>query len=195
MLFNHAMEGYDGWQSFLVINMEQLTFELSFAESVSLLALFVQIVLVFFAYKAIRKNEIMAKKRAVVDLILKQREDPTLKRAFKVMYECREKKGNLSDLFNKAGEESQRIRDDVLYALDQLEFIAVGIRLNAFDEDVYKDLQCSKIIKTWDSAAGFVMNLRQEKQTKTLYQDLERLAARWSANPIKELKKQDYLDK
>ena len=175
--------------------MEQLTFELSFAESVSLLALLVQVVLVFFAYKAIRKNEIMAKKRAVVDLILKQREDPTLKRAFKVMYECREKKGNLSDLFNKAGEESQRIRDDVLYALDQLEFIAVGIRLNAFDEDVYKDLQCSKIIKTWDSAAGFVMNLRQEKQTKTLYQDLERLAARWSANPIKELKKQDYLDK
>ena len=33
------------------------------------------------------------------------------------------------------------------------------------------------------------MELRNEKQRQTLYQDLELLANRWSANPIKELKK------
>lgn len=78
------------------------------------------------------------------------------------------------------------------YALDTLEFIAVGIRLGAFDEEVYKELQCSKVINTWNSVAALVMDLREEKKPLTLYQDIEQLAERWKANPIKELKTNEY---
>lgn len=153
---------------------------ISFTELVSVLALLVQAGLVWLAYRAIGANEAMAKKRAIVDHILKQRDDPALKSAFKMMYECRETKGKLSEICKDA-----TIRDEVLYALDQLEFIAVGIHRGAFDESVYKDLQCTKIIKTWESAAGFIMDLRQEKGIKTLYRDLEDLALSWEKDPIK----------
>lgn len=59
------------------------------------------------------------------------------------------------------------------------------IRLGAFDEDVYKELSCNSVIKTWESANGFVEALRKDTNVPTLFQDLERLANKWKADPIK----------
>ena len=140
------------------------------------------------ARATIQKNEATAKKRAIVDHIIKQREDAVLDEVFRDLYRLRDEKKKVSE-YTKDPENFRK----VLYALDTMEFTAVGIRLGAFDEDVYKELQCTKVIKTWESVSGFVMELRNEKQLQTLYQDLEHLANRWSANPIKEIKKTTYL--
>ncbi len=150
--------------------------------------LILQALIVWYAYKAIKKHEITAKKRAIVDLIIKQREDERLSGIYLKLY-------RLSDQHTKISEACQRDKDlenDIFYALDTLEFIAVGIRLGAFDENVYKELQCSKVVKTWDSVAGLVMELRQQKKSDTLYQDIEQLAERWKAQPIKALKTKKY---
>jgi hypothetical protein len=48
------------------------------------------------------------------------------------------------------------------------------------------------VVKTWDSVAGLVMELRQQKKSDTLYQDIEQLAERWKAQPIKALKTKKY---
>ena len=144
--------------------------------------------MLWFAYQAIKQNEKTSKKRAIVDLILKQRDDKRLSDTFKLLYSLRES----GESVTKKCYEDRVIFDNVIYALDTMEFIAIGIRLNAFDESVYKELQCTKVIKTWDSVSGFVMELRNNKQCQTLYQDLEQLANSWSVNPIQELKKQKY---
>lgn len=161
---------------------------MTLAEGISIVAIIIQCLLVWYAYQAIKQNENTAKKRAIVDLILKQRDDKRLSDTFKRLYQLRESRTPISEVCKK----DPQIQDDIVYALDTMEFIAVGIRLNAFDEAVYKELQCTKVIKTWDSVAGFVMELREKKRTKTIYQDLEQLANTWSANPIQELKKLKY---
>lgn len=79
-------------------------------------------------------------------------------------------------------------KDAVLSVLNQLEFIAVGIRLNVFDGYLYKQLSCSSVIKTWDAASGFVYELRQQTGIRTLYQDLEHLVDDWRRDPIKPIK-------
>lgn len=154
---------------------------------VSSVALIIQGFLVYYAYKAIKQAEDTAKKRAIVDLIIKQREDSELRRIFQELYKLRDTNKKVSEFVKDA----EKLRETI-YALDTIEFTAVGIRLSAFDENVYKELQCTKVIRTWDSVSGFVMELREEKHSPTLYQDLERLAERWKANPIIELKKQAY---
>ena len=164
--------------------------QMTITEIVAIIALVFQGFLVWLAYSAIKRNELTAKKRAIVDHIIKQREDKVLAEVFQELYRLRDEKQKVSE-YIKDPENFRR----VLYALDTMEFTAVGIRLGAFDEDVYKELQCTKVIKTWESVSGFVMELRNEKQRQTLYQDLELLANRWSANPIKELKKSTSRDR
>ncbi len=157
------------------------------SEMVSICALIFQGVLVWLAYAAIKRNEKTAKKRAIVDHIIKQREDKVLAEVFQELYKLRDRQEKVSEYIK----DPEHFRK-VLYALDTMEFTAVGIRLGAFDEDVYKELQCTKVIKTWESVSGFVMELRHEKNSHTLYQDLELLANRWIANPIKEIRKDTY---
>lgn len=158
-----------------------------FVQATTVIALLIQGFLVFCAYKTLQQNGITARKRAIVDHIIKQREDRELRRIFQELYRLRDAHEKVSEY----AKDPERLRE-LLYALDTMEFTAVGIRLGAFDEAVYKELQCSKVIKTWDSVSGFVMELRQEKQLPTLYQDLELLANRWKANPILELQKKTY---
>lgn len=150
--------------------------------------LLLQALVVWFAYKAIKKHEISARKRAVVDLIIEQRKDKRLSEIYRKIYTCLKEHKRISEICLS----DESFRADVFYALDTLEFIAVGIRLGTFDEDVYKELQCTKVIKTWDAVAALVMDLRQEKNSHTLYQDIEQLAERWKANPIKKLKTATY---
>lgn len=158
------------------------------SEHLALVTLLLQALLVWFAYKAIKKHEITAKKRAIVDLIIKQREDIRLSNTYQKIYNLQKEHKKVSETCRN----DKVFENDVFYALDTLEFIAVGIRLGAFDEAVYKELQCSKVINTWNSVAAMVMDLREEKNSVTLYQDIEQLAERWKANPIKELKTSAY---
>lgn len=160
---------------------------MSATEIISLLALIAQGSLVYYAAKTVAENSAASKRRAIVDLIIKQREDIALRNAFDLMYELRQN----GDGFIKLFDEPERMHQ-ILYALDNMEFVAVGIRLGAFDEEVYKELQCSKVRKTWEAASGFVMELRHRKNHPTLYQDLEHLASKWDASPITELKKAAY---
>lgn len=78
-------------------------------------------------------------------------------------------------------------RTAILRVLNNAEFIAVGVRLRAFDEDVYKEMHCSTVVRLWTSSCGFIYELRNKTGKSTLFQDFERLATRWQRNPIKHL--------
>lgn len=76
----------------------------------------------------------------------------------------------------------------ILKVLNNAEFLAVGVRLKAFDGDVYKEMHCSTVIRLWDSSCGFIYELRNKTGTRTLFHDFERLAENWKTSPIKQLK-------
>ena len=126
-----------------------------------------------------------ARIRALLDLMMKQKTDlPLIAATHRVL----ELKTN-GELLSKHAIKDSDERKEILLVLNNLEFIAVGIRLKAFDENVYKESQYSNLIRIWNACSGFVSELRNSTGKKTIFQDLEFLAKKWEAKPIKNINK------
>lgn len=67
----------------------------------------------------------------------------------------------------------------ILLVLNTHEFVACGIREGAFDEDAYKRLRFSTLLKDWDILCASAMEIRQIRQSPTLFQDFQWLNERW----------------
>lgn len=136
-------------------------------------------------------NGKIAKIRAMIDLITAQKLDKELVEASNLLYRlARENPGCLgSYVKDSEDEESRRIRSAILLVLNNQEFIAVGIRLKAFDEEVYKQLQYSNVMTIWRSTSSFIYAARDIYKKPTIFQDFENLAHRWEQKPIKILNK------
>lgn len=128
-------------------------------------------------------NGRLAKKRALIDLIIQQKSDASLIAATRRVYELQDSGNHLSGLVGKDSED----RRIILQVINNQEFIAVGIRRGAFDEKVYKELQFNNILKLWSATSGFIHELRKIDGKGTLFQDFECLAKRWEKDPIKKI--------
>ena len=128
-------------------------------------------------------NGKLAKKRALIDLIIQQKSDANLQESTRRVYALHSEGNHLSSLVGTESED----RRHILQALNNHEFIAVGIRLGAFDEAVYKELQFNNIMKMWSATSGFIHEIRKIDERATLFQDFECLAKRWEKKPIKRL--------
>lgn len=130
-------------------------------------------------------NGKQARVRALIDLLMRQKSDQHLVEATRRVHALRTNGEKLSKHVDKDSEE----RKDILLVLNNQEFIAVGIRLKAFDEDVYKESQYNNVIRLWNSCKGFVYELREADSKPTIFQDFEKLAKRWEKSPIKNINK------
>ena len=132
-------------------------------------------------------NGKVAKSRAMIDLITAQKTDKDLVSASNLVYRlAREEPGSLgSYVKDSEDEEVRKIRSAILLVLNNQEFIAVGIRLKAFDENVYKQLQYSNVITIWQATSSFIYAARKLHNKPTIFQDFEKLATRWNKKPIK----------
>ena len=131
----------------------------------------------------IRSRGKQEQRRATVDLIIEQKRDKELTEArelIRVMHENGET--NLARHLNLPDSTEYKA---ILLALNTYEFIASGIRTNAFSESVYKRLRFSTVIRDWESFEGFVTEFRKQKKRDTFFQDLEWLYHRWKKNPLK----------
>lgn len=135
-------------------------------------------------------NGKLAKQRALIDLIMQQRADAALNEAFRKVYQLAsddtERLSRYVDS-NNHDEEYRAARAAILKVLNTQEFVAVGIRLGVFDEKVYKQLQCSNVLKIWNATSGFVHELRKKEKHNTIFQDLEALALKWEKDPIQRI--------
>jgi len=129
-------------------------------------------------------NGVLARRRALIDLIIQQKADAQLIADVQTVYRLHEMGNHLSSLVGADSAE----RRTILHVLNNYEFIAVGIRHGAFDEDVYKQMQCSNVIKLWQATSGFIHEIRKIDNRYTLFQDFEALAKRWERKPIKKVK-------
>lgn len=129
-------------------------------------------------------NGQVARRRALIDLMIQQKSDAALIADTQQVYSLHECGNHLSSL---VGDDSPQ-RRTILHVLNNQEFIAVGIRLGAFDEKVYKQMQCSNVIKLWSATSGFIHEIRKIDRKNTIFQDFEKLSKRWEANPIKRVK-------
>lgn len=120
--------------------------------------------------------------RATLDLIMHQKSDASLLQAVNFVYQLRDNNVQFSSYANKSDSEELKY---ILKVLNNHEFIAIGIHQKTFDEEMYKNMQYSNVIKVWAASAGIVADIRHTQGIETLFQEFERLAARWKKSPLK----------
>ena len=133
---------------------------------------------------AIFYNQGIARRRATVDLIMDEKRNQEFLRARKVVRDLHEANAQFAKfalLENVGSPENEAI----LTVLNAREFVAVGIREGAFDEETVKRLQYSVFIRDWNALQTYIMEFRKSRGYPTLFQDFEWLAKKWIADPIK----------
>ena len=128
-------------------------------------------------------NGKQARTRALIDMLMQHKADQELVRATHQVHQLQISGKSLAQHVNENTEQRQAI----LKVLNTHEFIAVGVRMGAFDEKVYKQMQCSNVLRLWSSSCGFILELRKTDRKETLFQDFERLARRWEKKPIQKI--------
>ena len=124
--------------------------------------------------------EKQARSRATVDVALHEKSDETYKAARRTYANLREKKEvSLTTYACGNGAMHQEEKQAILLVLNNYEFMAAGIRCGAFDEDMYKRMSRSLLVRDWDSLSAFVHELRRTEERPALFVEMEWLANRW----------------
>lgn len=138
----------------------------------------------FGAIAIIYNNSHQAKKRATVDLVLYELGNPLLIEAKKHVRLLRESGADLTQLScaeNKDKAENGYIKT----LLNNYEFIAAGIKEGAFDEEIYKRMTRSILIRDWDAFSAYVAELRRQTKREKIYIEFQWLVERWKKSEIK----------
>jgi len=122
-------------------------------------------------------------RRATVDLVVEQKRDTKLTVAREWINKTKERGETNLAKYLESPESTEY--QNILYALNTYEFVAVGIRTGAFSETTYKRLRYSTLIADWECFHGFVTEFRKRHGTQSLFQDFEWLHERWKNKPLK----------
>lgn len=128
----------------------------------------------------VHHNGAMAKRRATIDHIIHQKSNQALLDAIHIVYKLHEDKAQFTNFLSHPDSDECKA---ILKLLNNHEFIALGIRRNAFEERIYKELQFSNFMKVYNSAAGIIGEIR--KAAPMAFQEFEWLIKRWEKNPLK----------
>ena len=193
--------------SLYIVSPQILTFfnfkEWKIADWLVFLQLLVFFASAFIAYSTITSSKVTARERATLDTILDDNKDDDLYDAkilvhdfnkdaaayYKKLNDTISKRDSLAQLFqvdgSKLTENEHEVRKSLIKALNRYEFYAVGINQGLLDELLFKRMHCSNVIRLWEAASPAVNHLRSFAKKDTLVIDLEHLANKWKANPLK----------
>lgn len=153
------------------------------------------------AFLTINASKNTSRERATLDIIIDDYRDTNLFEAKTNIYDFIENKDEYKkknkDVSKDALVEICRAHDselsegdkvlkkDLMLVLNRNEFYASAINTGLLDETLFKRVHCSNMIKIWDKLYPTVNQIRQVAKKDTIFKDLEILALRWKANPLK----------
>jgi hypothetical protein len=138
------------------------------------------------AKEMMRHNQDMTRQRATIDLLLHENQDQELIAAKQIVIALPDEASFIKYLEPSlcADEQSKREKASIAILLNRYEFVALGIKTGAFEEQIYKSLKYSDTIDIWNKAKPMVMELRRQKGRDTYYQEFEWLADKWKKEPL-----------
>jgi hypothetical protein len=80
---------------------------------------------------------------------------------------------------NKKFSDGRDIKDTIINLLNNFEYIATGINLNIFDEEVVKKLWKSKLPYAYKMFESYINHLRTEHGWGNVYVEMENLIKKW----------------
>lgn len=169
------------------------------------LFLFIQTIVIaisaVIAFLTINASKKTSRERATLDIIIDDYRDTNLFEAKTNIYDFIENKDEYKSKNSKVtkdslveicrshdselSEEDKVLKKDLMLVLNRNEFYASAINTGLLDETLFKRVHCSNIIKIWDKLYPTVNQIRQVAKKDTIFKDLEILALRWKANPLK----------
>jgi hypothetical protein len=169
------------------------------------LFLFIQTIVIaisaVIAFLTINASKNTSRERATLDIIIDDYRDTNLFEAKTSVYDFIENKGEYVSKNKDIDKESlveicrehdsklsdgdRLLKKQLMLVLNRHEFYASAINTGLLDEDLFKRVHCSNIIKLWDKLYPTINQIRQVAKKDTIFKDLEILALRWKANPLK----------
>jgi hypothetical protein len=126
----------------------------------------------------ITANQRIARRRATIDLILLEQTHQELLEARRDFIKLRDA-GHLVAWADPAKSNALEV-STMRTALNRYEIIAIGIRESTLNGRLYKRWLRTTVVKDWIACKPFVMQLRQNTQTPSLYCEYEWLAKKWA---------------
>ncbi len=169
------------------------------------LFLFIQTIVIaisaVIAFLTINASRNTSRERATLDIIIDDYRDTNLFEAKTKIYDFIENKDEYKKKNTNVSKDSlveicrahdselsdgdTILKKDLMLVLNRHEFYASAINTGLLDETLFKRVHCSNIIKIWDKLYPTVNQIRQVAKKDTIFKDLEILALRWKANPLK----------
>lgn len=132
--------------------------------------------------KQLASAEKMSRQRATVEVVRHEQTDKELLAAFKRYAELRDDNGKLVNLAVVHPD----AKDDnslVLQVLNNYEYVSTGILTGAFDEEIFKRMKYTNLIRDWDALKPYVCTLRQKYNKNRLFIEFETVAENWRKTP------------
>ncbi|MFO7854483.1 MAG: DUF4760 domain-containing protein [Paracoccaceae bacterium] len=140
----------------------------------------------FWAWRSIRENRAIARRRATLDLIERSESSDYYRRAAAAFSAVRRDPQGFEPLFAPTNPELQAQRRRVLDFLNHYELVAIGIRDGVLDEAFYRRWMRSVVIRDWAAAEAFVQHIRAptpdsglDADTSAAFAQFEAMAEAW----------------
>lgn len=133
------------------------------------------------------KNERLARMRATIDVVLHENGNIEIQKCLKSFAVLRDKRTEFAQYACGDLTQHGEVNDVVLLVLNNYEFMAAGIRCGAFDEEIYRRMQRSTLIRDWNVLSGYVVQLRHKTGAPALFIEFEALAKKWEEGPANKI--------
>ena len=137
------------------------------------------------AFLAIRTSRAIERRKAAAAALFAGKSDEALTRAIRHIAALHDGDKNMATFARKENidsEDSMHIR----YALNHYEFVSVAIAQDIFDEELIKSSVYSIITRLYIRTKPYIDEVRKQPGAgATIYQEIECLACKWIASPLK----------
>lgn len=126
-------------------------------------------------------HDLQWKQRATIDAVTADKRDDGLNASRERFAEMKRNRENFTSLGAHEFGQGDNLKKNqaILDILNNYEFMAAGIHEGAFDEEIFKRMKCSLIIKDWEILEVYIVALRRREERPKLFKELEWLANRW----------------
>lgn len=129
------------------------------------------------------RNEKHAKMRATVDVVLHENNSESFQQKRKEFALLRDSGTDFAQFACGDLSEHAAMNDIILPVLNAYEFMAAGIRSGAFDEEIYKRMRKSTVIRDWHELSGYIGQIRNKERRQVFYVEFESIAKAWEKEP------------
>lgn len=160
----------------------------------------------YFAWKTIKCNSDIAKKRSTLDLITDVLQSDEFKQQLLVVNAMRKAREEPSSLYTQlrspgvTDDQRNELRSKLMaaqFVLNKFSIMAIGIRNDALDEQSFKEYYYSTFVEIAGFLNAFMLSMRtiasneiksqNYVSNETVYEEIIWLLDRWRANPLRKL--------